>query len=272
MISVAIFTRDEELNLPHCLGSLKPCDDVVVVDSFSTDTTCALAEASGARIFQHEFEGFGVQRMWAFENIVFRHPWILILDADETVPPALWEEMHSRISSASPNIAAFRLKRRFFWEGVWLRRSNLYPSWVVRLVRQGKVRYVNRGHAETQEVQGEVESLEEDLLDQNHKGLNAWHERQNHYAEQEAQYEYGAPAKLILSDLWIGDPLKRRSAWKIFGRELPFRGFFYFVYVFVLKGGFLDGATGLRFCFEKSRYHAKIARRVRELRRAGGAP
>lgn len=266
MISVAIFTLNEEVNLPHCLESLRPCDDVVVIDSFSRDRTVEIAKNSGARVFQHEFTGFGDQRMWAFEKVSFKYPWVLVLDADERVTFKLWKEMRDKISDASSGVSAFRLKRRFYWEGRWLRYANLYPSWVVRLVRLGKVKYVNRGHAETQEIDGGVEILEEDLIDENHKGLEEWRERQLRYAEQEAKYELNEQGKTKLRDLFAVDPLLRRSALKKLARGMPFRGFCYFFYSYILRWGWRDGCVGIKFCFEKAKIQSFIARRASQMK------
>ncbi|MDD2707660.1 MAG: glycosyltransferase family 2 protein [Verrucomicrobiae bacterium] len=266
-ISVLIFTLNEEVNLPHCLGALDQCDDIVVVDSFSQDRTCELARQAGARVFQHEFTGFGDQRMWALQTIPLRHPWALILDADERVTPALWREMRLRVADAAGNAAAFRLKRRFFWDGHWLRHANLYPSWVVRLIRVGKVKYSNRGHAETQTVDGEVGELGEDLADENFKGLEAWRERQRHYARSEAMYEAETDGSWRWPELWQSDPLGRRAAWKKIARRLPARGGCYFIYAYVFRGGWKDGAAGLRFCLEKARFQADIGRMSRRLRK-----
>ena len=268
MISAAIFTFNEEMNLPYCLQSLKSCDDIVVIDSYSTDQTREIAKSYGAKVFQHNFTGFGDQRMWALQNISFRYPWVLILDADEQVPPALWEEIKSRIASCQKDVAAFRLKRRFFWEDAWLRYANLYPSWVVRLIRVGKVTYINRGHAETQSVDGKIEALKEDLIDKNHKGLAAWRQRQQRYAEEEACAEISLDRNFCLADLWSRDPLKHRALWKILSRKLPCRGLCYFVYAYFLRGGWLDGWVGLRFCFEKARFQTLTARLASKLKKS----
>jgi len=266
MISVAIFTLDEEINLPHCLDSLVKCDDVVVVDSLSRDKTCEIARAKGCRVFQNKFTGFGDQRDWALREISFRNPWLLILDADERVTPELWTEMQRRISSCSTETAAFQLKRRFYWEGVWLKYANLYPSWIVRLVRIGKVKYINRGHAETQEVEGNVESLEMDLIDENHKGFEDWKQRQEKYAEQEAHYEISSNPRTCLKELWSPDPLVRRATMKFYARGLPFRGLFYFFYVYFFRFGWMDGWTGLRFCLAKAKMQNDIRKFVRQHR------
>ena len=149
-VTAMIFTLNEEPNLPACLDSLRWCDDVIVIDSFSTDRTEEICRERGVRFFQHPFAGFGTQRNWAVDNTSPRHDWILILDADERVPDAMADEMAARLASAPPDIAAFRVKRRFHLWGRWLEHSSLYPTWVVRLIHKDRVRYVNRGHAETQ--------------------------------------------------------------------------------------------------------------------------
>jgi glycosyltransferase involved in cell wall biosynthesis len=268
MISVAIFTLNEEVNLPHCLASLEACNDIVVVDSGSQDKTCEIAIQKKCRVFEHPFSGFGDQRMWAMSHIEFQNPWLLVLDADERVTPELWNEMCDRTVTCSSETAAFQLKRRFFWEGNWLRYSNLYPSWVVRLIRMGRVKYINRGHAETQEVDGRIESLNEDLIDENHKGVKFWHERQKKYAEQEAAYEASMQVPLVISDLLKNDPLKRRAAMKQMARYIPFRGWMYFFYVYFLRWGFLDGWTGLRFCLAKAKYQNLIQSITTQLKKS----
>lgn len=268
MLSVAIYTLNEEVNLPHCLASLANCDDIVVVDSFSSDNTCEIARKAGARVFQHEFTGFGDQRNWSFDNITFKHPWLLILDADERVTSELWNEMISKIKAASPGTVAFRLKRKFYWEGSWLKHANLYPSWIVRLVRPSHVRYINRGHAETQKIDGEIGSLEEDLIDENHKGLTAWRERQMEYAQKEAEYEVSQRQSVSVRDLLSSDPLIRRSALKSLSREIPCRSTSFFIYSYFLRNGWKDGLIGFKFCLEKSRYQGTVGKIAAELRKA----
>jgi hypothetical protein len=141
---------------------------------------------------------------------------------------------------------------------------------VVRLVRVGRARYVNRGHAETQEVDGRIESLSHDLIDENHKGIDDWWARQVKYAGQEAAYELaqaGSPRR----DLFSGDPLRRRAAMKALARRLPARPLWYFLYSYVLRGGFLDGVDGFRFCTMKAMYQAMIVLKKHELTRQSAA-
>lgn len=269
-VSCLIYTLNEEVNLPHCLASLGWCSDVVVVDSFSTDRTEAIARAAGARFVQHTFTGFGDQRNWSFAQVPLKHSWALILDADERVPPELAVELARRIPAAADTVAAFRVRRRFHLWGRWLRYSSLYPTWVVRVVRVGRVRYVNRGHAETQEVEGQTESLDHDLIDENHKGLEEWWARQNRYSTQEAGYELSQP-KTPLSDLFSRDALRRREALKMLGRDLPARPLWYFLYAYFLRLGCCDGLGGLRFCWMKAMYQSMIALKKHEARTRNGS-
>jgi glycosyltransferase involved in cell wall biosynthesis len=267
-VSAMVFTLDEELHLPSCLAALAWTDDVIVVDSFSRDRTEAIARAAGARFYQHAFEGFGKQRVWALGNTDPKYEWILILDADERVTPELARELERILPATPENVAAFRVKRRFHMWGRWLKRSNLYPTWVVRLVRKGRVRYVDRGHAETQETSGEVRDLENDLIDENRKGLDEWFERQNRYSTKEAEFELrqeAVPGRV--HGLFARDPLARRASLKLLASRLPFRPALYFVYTYLLRGGFLEGRDGLVFCLMKSAYQRMIVVKKHDMRR-----
>lgn len=257
-LSTIIFTLNEEINLPHCLASLKWCHDVIVVDSGSSDGTVAIAEDFGARVLVHPFEGFGEQRNWAMQNSNPNHEWIFILDADERVPPELAEELATLAKNAPGNIGAYRLRRRFHMWGKWLKYSSLYPTWVVRFVRKDRVKYVNRGHGETQIVEGEVGICQNDLIDENHKGVDEWFERQNRYSREDLRMEMREYRSFQLADLVHTDPLKRRFALKAMGARLPLRGFLYFVYAFIFRFGFLDGIEGFQFCRMRAMYYSMI--------------
>ncbi|APR80054.1 glycosyl transferase family 2 [Minicystis rosea] len=258
-VTAMIYTLNEERNLPACLDSLAWCDDVIVVDSFSTDRTEAICRERGVRFFQHAFEGFGSQRNWAADNTSPRHEWILVLDADERVPPEMVTEMAERLASAPPEVAAYRLKRRFHLWGRWLKHSSLYPTWVVRLIHKDRVRYVNRGHAETQEVLGETAELESDLIDENAKGILEWFERQTRYARKDAEFELSEENKPFrLGDVLSADPLVRRAALKRIARRAPGRAPVYFAYSYLLRGGFRDGEDGLVFCTMRALYQQMV--------------
>jgi len=261
-----VFTLNEALHLPSCLATLTWCDQIIVVDSFSSDATEAITRSEGAEFVQHSFEGFGSQRNWALDHAGVRNEWVLILDADERVPAELAAELAEIARSNPADVGAYRVRRRFHLWGRWLKHSGLYPSWVVRFVHKDRVRYVDRGHAETQEVQGDIQDLENDLIDENLKGIDEWFERQNRYSRQEAVYESGHTGGGLV-DLVAADPLRRRAALKRLLARLPFRAAIYFVYSYILRGGFLDGRDGFVFCRMKAVYQQMIAVKKYDLQR-----
>jgi len=114
-------------------------------------------------------------------------------------------------------------------------------------------------------VDGSVESLWQDLIDENHKGLEEWWQRQQRYAVQEAIFELTQPAT-PLRHIFARDPLKRRAALKALSRNLPGRPLWYFIYSYFLRLGCLDGLHGLRFCLMKAKCQALLALKKRELR------
>jgi glycosyltransferase involved in cell wall biosynthesis len=270
-VSVMIFTLNEEVHLPSCLDALHWADDIIVIDSFSTDATERICRERGCRFFQNAFAGFGTQRNWALDHTAPAHAWILVLDADERVTPALVPEM-AAIAAADPqDVGAYRLRRRFHMWGRWLKHSSLYPSWVVRFIHRDRVRYINRGHAETQQVEGKVLDLANDLIDENLKGIGEWFERQCRYAARDAEYELEqAGSGLRLHELLSGDPLARRAALKRLAWNMPARGVLYFLYSYIWRMGFLDGRDGFEFCCMRAWYQASVAVRKFDLARRTG--
>jgi glycosyltransferase involved in cell wall biosynthesis len=270
-VSVMIFTLNEEIHLTACLAALDWCDDVIVVDSFSTDRTEAICRERGVRFFQRAFDGFAGQRNWALDHAAPRHAWVLILDADERVPPELAQELCDKSRNSPATAGAYRVRRRFCMWGRWLRYSSLYPTWVVRFVRKDRVRYVDRGHAETQEVDGWILDLDNDLIDENFKGIDEWFERQNRYSTKDAEYEMVRDA--LPSD-WGGlissDVLRRRASLKQLAARMPCRPTLYFLYSYVWRRGFLDGRDGLEFCRMKAMYQRMVEAKKYDLRRKEG--
>jgi glycosyltransferase involved in cell wall biosynthesis len=267
-VSVVIFALNEERHLPSCLASVKWSDDVVVVDSFSTDLTSEICRKAGARFIEHRFTSMWEQRNWALDHAGLRHDWVLVLDADERVPEALAREIEQASRTASAQVAAYRVKRRFHMWGRWLRYSSLYPTWLVRLIRRERVRYFSQGHGEGQRVQGAIASLKNDLIDENIRGLDDWLSRQNAYSTLDALYELDIEASPIpFRQLASIDPSERRSALKRIGMKLPFRGHAYFLYSYVFRLGFLEGRDGLTFCRMKAMYQDIVDIKKYDLRR-----
>lgn len=195
----------------------------------------------------------------------------MILDADERVTPELRDELRRICSSAPTELGAFRIKRRFYMWGRWLRYSSLYPNYVVRLVRRGRVSYINRGHAETQNVVGEVGELNYDLIDENLKGVDEWFERQNRYSTKEAEYELGQESQAVGTlGLISSDALVRRAALKRVAAILPARPVWYFIYSYFFCRGFMDGRDGLMFCLMKAVYQGMVVAKKYDKQRGGG--
>ena len=135
-------------------------------------------------------------------------------------------------------------------------------------MRVGCVRFVNRGHAETQEVQGEINDLVNDLIDENLKGIDEWFERQNRYSTQDAEHELSLEdTPLAPGNLFSCDPLFRRATLKQLAICMPARPLLYFLYSYFLRGGFRDGKDGLIFCMMRALYQGMVVAKKHDLLR-----
>src|SRR5262245_57359665 len=140
MISVLIFTKNEEQDLPGCLQSVAWSENVHVFDSFSTDRTCEIARHFGAAVHQREFDNYASQKNAGLRSVTFRHAWVLLLDADERVPQPLAEEMRNFAANAPNTVSAARLRRRDFFLGTWLKHAQISPFYI-RLVRPERAHF-----------------------------------------------------------------------------------------------------------------------------------
>jgi glycosyltransferase involved in cell wall biosynthesis len=274
-ISVLVLTLNEELNLGRCLEALRWCDDVVVLDSFSTDATEAIARGYGVRFQQRRFDHYAGQRNFGLNGIQYRHPWVLMVDADEVVTPQLVDEMRAAVAAADPDTVLYRFRRKDFLLGRWIRRSSGYPTWFGRLARVGRVR-VEREVNEEYVADGRVGLLQEHLLHYPfNKGFAAWIDKHNRYSSMEAQALLGQAtlARFRWRDLLSRDPAQRRVSLKAVLYALPGRPLVVFLYLYVLRGGFLDGRAGLVFSLLRTGYEFLIDCKVLELRlKAKGLP
>src|SRR5271167_1975639 len=186
MISVLILTRNEQNDLPGCLSSVSWSDDIHVFDSHSTDNTVEIAKAAGAHTHTRTFDDYATHRNAALATIPFKHPWVFLPDADERPTPELSSEMQRVVLEAPANTAGFRLRRRDFLFGTWLRHAQISPYYI-RLVRPDRVRYT-RAINEVLEVDGPIANLTQPL---DHfpfsKGIAAWVAKHNTYSTMEAE-------------------------------------------------------------------------------------
>src|SRR5277367_6187656 len=127
-VSVLVLTLNEEINIGPCLDSLSWSNDIVVLDSFSQDQTAKVAASHGARVVQRKFDNWSAHQNWAMQSIQFANPWVLYFDADERCSPELRDEVVRR-ATADSDERAFRMRRKDFFMGRWLKHAQLYPTW-----------------------------------------------------------------------------------------------------------------------------------------------
>lgn len=267
MISVLILTLNEETDLPSCLESVAWSDDIVVFDSFSTDRTMEIAEKAGARVVQRRFDNYAAQRNAALTEVTYKYPWVLMVDADESWPREIYDEIRRAISN--PNgVSLYHFLRKDMFMGRWLRRSTGYPTWFGRLAKVGAVS-VRRDINEEYWTEGEKGYLKSHFLHYPFsKGVAFWFERHNRYSSMEAEVLVRERQDhLELRSLFSSDPTRRRRALKQLAYRLPFRPFFMFCYLYLFRLGVLDGVPGFTYCRLRSMYEHMIDLKVRELRR-----
>ena len=223
-VSVVILTKNEEFNIEACLDCLKFSDDVVVYDSYSDDDTVALAEKfDNVRVVQRKFDNWSAHQNWGVENIEFRHPWVLYVDADERVPEDLASEIQGLCDPES-EMSAFRLRRKDMFMGTWLKRAQLYPTWIVRVFRPEKIRY-ERLVNPIAVVDGKTGDLDGHLMHYPFsKGIVDWIDRHNKYSNWEAEelLKVRAGQRTPVTKLF-GDATERRAALKDIFFRLPLR-------------------------------------------------
>lgn len=249
--STLILTKNEYGNLSRCLDSLTACDDVVVLDSGSTDGTQELARERGIRLFSRSFDSFAGQRNWAIDNIPFKHSWVLHLDADECVTPALHAELLA-VTQADAASACL-LASKLIFMGRWIRRSSMYPHYQARLLRIGEARFEQTGHGQHLAFASRgIVRLREPYLHHNFsKGIFDWVERHNRYSSDEARrlvFEQVSFSGVLLRAVFGETAETRQQARKRLADALPLRPLVRFLYSYVWRGGFLDGFPGFHYC------------------------
>jgi glycosyltransferase involved in cell wall biosynthesis len=269
-ISVLILTRNEERDLPGALASVAWSDDVHVFDSHSTDRTQDIARAAGAQLHTREFDDYATHRNAALQ-IAFRHPWLFLLDADERATPELSAEMQRVVLEAPANTAGFRLRRRDFLFGTWLKHAQISPYYI-RLVRPERAKYT-RAINEVLEVDGPVAEL---LAPLDHfpfsKGIAHWLAKHNTYSTMEAELivrQQGLKDPSLQAALRHPDFHTRRLHQKALFYKMPARPLIKWLYMMFLRGAILDGAAGITYATLQSFYEYMIVLKTKELRRGG---
>ena len=269
-VSVVILTINEATNIARCLRALDWCEDVVLVDSGSTDQTLSIAREvrPDVRIFEHDFEDFGQQRNFALDQTGLPYEWVLFLDADEVCPPELAVQIRQVVETPlgpGEPIAYFLTCRNLFL-GRWLKRCTLYPSWQLRLLKRGEVRYRREGHGQREVTDGPIGYLDQPYDHYGFsQGIEHWIARHNHYSTAEVELIHRMRREpLAPGDLWSGDPVRRRRCLKRMSARVGCRPLFRFLYLYVIRRGFLDGTAGWIFCQLRVAHEIHITAKLAE--------
>ena len=275
-VTVVLPVKDEEENLPDALASVAWADEVIVVDSHSTDRTAELARATGADVVQFDYVSGGPKKKaWALTALAPRNDWLLLLDADERVPDGLRAEIERAVADGDK--AGWYVDRELVFMGRKLRCFN--PNWNMRLFRAGRGRIEDlelhdvpgTGDNEIHEhvrVDGPTGFLRTPLHHNDYRGLTAWLDRHNRYATWEAHLY----RKFRREPIGVGpvgflrlDPFQRKRVLRRIWVRLPLRSPIRFFVWYVGRGGFLDGRPGFVFCALMSWYEFIIGAKLREL-------
>ncbi len=222
-ISAVFITLNEQDRLEEALLSCNGLvDEIVVLDSYSTDETENIARRHGARFFQHEFRDYGDQKNRALD--LARHDWVLNLDADERLSDELRREIEQIRQNPEPGSAGFLIPRRTYYLGRWIRHSGWYPDRKLRLFRRSLARWQGRIH-ERLVLEGTPGRLRGAILHFSYRDLADHLERMNRYSGFQAESIRG-PRGLLLAKALLSPP-------------------FTFIRHYFWKMGLLDGFPGL---------------------------
>jgi glycosyltransferase involved in cell wall biosynthesis len=221
LLSAVVITRNEEKQIARCLDSLSFCDEVIVVDSGSTDQTCQIAEKLKAKVFSRPWSGYASQKNYG--NSLAQGKWILSVDADEEVSPQLREEIMEAVKA--DGVHAYSIPRRTLHSGQWIKYGGWYPNRLTRLFQKEKSEWMEEEVHEFLRTEGITDQLSADILHYSFDSIADQAERNNHYSSLGAQALHRKGIRFSLTKLLIKPSLK-------------------FLETFVLKRGFLDGYRG----------------------------
>jgi glycosyltransferase involved in cell wall biosynthesis len=222
MLSVTIITKNEEENIRECLESIKWADEIIIVDSFSTDKTIEIVKEYTNKIFQQEWLGFAKQREFALSKV--SNNWVFPLDADERCSQELKDEILSIIKSENI-FSGYRIPRKSFFLNKWIKYGGWYPGYQTRLFLKDKAVVTDRLVHEGYEVKGELGFLKNDILHYTVTSITDYMSKVNHYSSLQA--------------------VEKSNKKKIEITDILFRPIASYIQQFILKRGFLDGIHGL---------------------------
>jgi len=257
-VSVIVAARNEERNLPRCLGALRDVGEVYVIDSQSTDATPEIARSLGAKVVQFHYQGgWPKKRQWAIDNLPLQYDWILLIDADEMVTPELTEEIRNAIQTAGCN--GYYVWLRMYFLGRALRHGDASFQKLI-LFRRGKGHYECRLKAQDSSmadmevhehvvVDGPASRLRNPLIHHNVESLSRYIQKHDEYSNWEARVLLEADRNNTDLPPALGGTQAQRRRWfkkKLYA--LPGSPVLLFIYRYFLRLGFIDGVPGLIYC------------------------
>lgn len=254
-ISAIILTFNEEKNIKACLESIiNDIDEVIIVDSGSTDNTLEILKEYKVKIYSHPFENYALQRNWAFENIETTNNWILNMDADHRTMPELISELKQKFSTGIKlDTNGFLISRRTIFMDKWIKYGGHYPTYHAVMFRKGVGHCEQKNYDQHFVIDGSTEILKGDIIDIITDSLSNFTHRHNKWSTLEAEE---AVNEIKLKGTFInanknGNPMEKRRYMKqkYYSYPIFLRVFIYFFIRYVVKRGFLDGKEGLIFHF-----------------------
>ncbi|GAA4330571.1 glycosyltransferase family 2 protein [Pigmentiphaga soli] len=276
-VSVIVMTKNEARNISKCLAALADFAEVFVVDSRSTDATCTLAAAHGARVVPFDWNGrYPKKKQWCLENLPFSHDAVLYVDADEEMTPALAAEIRACLPRFDAGYAGAFIAFDYVFCGKTLRHG--HRVYKLALLDRTRARFLDyddlavahmwevEGHYQPQ-VQGRTFALAGRMVHDDHDSLFHYFDKHNRYSDWEASLRLKGLAH---------DPreanLAGRAALKRAFAALPCKGLAAFLHSYVLRLGMLDGKAGFDYALARAMYYWQIGLKAAELRRDGEVP
>lgn len=254
-ITAIILTYNESLHIARCIDSVQQLNvRMIVIDSYSTDNTVEIAKSMGAEVYQREWPGNqAAQFNWALENVPIYSEWVLRLDADEYLLPALAEEIQSKVPTLPEKVTGVYFQRRVYFMGKWIKHGCYYPIQIMRLWRKQAGKLEEKWMDEHVKLDyGDTLIFENDFVDENLNNLTWWINKHNNYASREAlellnkKYHF-LNGNQILKEAFATQEKRKRWIKESLYLRIPIfvRPVLYFSYRYIVRLGILDGIKGL---------------------------
>lgn len=263
-VSVIVVTKNEENYIARCLDALEPFDDVIVVDSHSTDKTYEIAADKGVQVCNFIWDGnYPKKRQWCLEHLNLKHHWVFFVDADEVVIDQIVQEIAALFCGGEPSEVGFFVRADYVWKGKMLRYGLKNKKLVLFDSRKFEFPVINDlDVSEMGEIEGhyqpilreeyaasKIGRLESEML--HYVDAKGWEERHKRYAYWESV--------MNTRNAWPKDPVSWRQFLKCVFRAMPLRNVAAFLHSYIFKLGLFDGAMGFDFALSRARYYRMIS-------------